>query len=247
MGHGKMKKEKILAEIKRIADANQGKPPGTIAFERETGISKKDWWPAMWLRWSDALVEAGYSPNIMQAAIPEEVLILKYISLTRELKHIPVEGEMIRKHKLDASFPLPRVFCNRFKGKKGLIKAVLDYCQEYPDYKDVCAFCWQSKHLNSDRETGGRDRSRISTGFVYLMKSGRHFKIGYTSCVGSRQRQLAIKIPVPPKTVHAIETDDPVGVEAYWHKRFREKRGEGEWFNLSPEDVRAFKRWKRIV
>ncbi len=51
----------------------------------------------------------------------------------------------------------------------------------------------------------------------------------------------------PPTTIHTIETDDPLGVEAYWHNRFGEKRGEGEWFELVPDDARAFKRWKKIV
>jgi hypothetical protein len=88
---------------------------------------------------------------------------------------------------------------------------------------------------------------KVGTGFVYLMKSGRHYKIGRTNSVGRREWELGIKIPVPPKTIHAIETDDPVGVEAYWHKRFDEKRGEGEWLKLSPDEIKAFKRWKRIV
>jgi hypothetical protein len=79
------------------------------------------------------------------------------------------------------------------------------------------------------------------------MKSGKHYKIGHTNSVGRRGREFAIKIPVPPTTIHSIETDDPTGVEAYWHKRFAEKRGEGEWFALSPEDVKIFKRWRRIV
>ena len=104
------------------------------------------------------------------------------------------------------------------------------------------------KGSSADRDaTVGRSEPKVATGFVYLMKSGRHYKIGRTNSMGRRGSELAIKIAVAPKTIHTIETDDPVGVEAYWHRRFANNRGEGEWFELTADDVRAFKTWKRIV
>jgi len=46
--------------------------------------------------------------------------------------------------------------------------------------------------------------------------------------------------------IHEIKTDEPVGLEAYWHNRFRDRRMRGEWFKLSAADIKAFKRWRRV-
>lgn len=81
-------------------------------------------------------------------------------------------------------------------------------------------------------------------GYVYLLKSGRFYKIGKTNAVGRREYELAIQLPEKTTTVHAIQTDDPTGIEAYWHKRFADRRKNGEWFELSAAEVRAFTRRK---
>jgi hypothetical protein len=240
-----MNKQQIAAEIKRVALDNGGHAPGEQVFERTTGIKKSDWYPHIWLRWSDALVEAGYTPNIFQTKTSDEVLIEKYIGLARELGRLPVEGEIRRKARSDKSFPNHSAFY-RFGGKQKLLAALAAYCRKTSGFEDVLALCVEQENTSA-RVSWDKHELKVATGFVYLMKSGSHYKIGRTNSIGRRRSELAIKIPVPPTTVHSIETDDPVGVEAYWHNRFARKRGEGEWFALSPEDVSAFKRWKRIV
>jgi hypothetical protein len=77
---------------------------------------------------------------------------------------------------------------------------------------------------------------------VYLIKSARFYKIGRTNSAGRREYELAIQLPERASMVHQIKTDDPVGIEEYWHKRFRDKRRNGEWFELSAADVAAFRR-----
>ena len=84
----------------------------------------------------------------------------------------------------------------------------------------------------------------LQDGFVYLIKSGRFYKIGKTNAAGRREYELDIQLPESVKTIHVIRTDDPGGIEAYWHKRFEEKRKKGEWFELTGADVAAFRRRK---
>ena len=77
---------------------------------------------------------------------------------------------------------------------------------------------------------------------MYLIKSGRFYKIGKTNAAGRREYELDLQLPEAVSTIHVIRTDDPGGIEAYWHQRFELKRKKGEWFDLTAADVVTFKR-----
>lgn len=240
-----MNKMHILSEIKRTAAANGGVPLGRGRFLRETGIKTSDWIGKFWARWSDALREAGFAPNEKQAAYEENMLIEKYIGLTRELGHFPVDSELRLKAKHDVTFPSHTTFINRLGGsKQSLVATILNYCKSRMGYDDIIAMCTVISVRALDEVAQRESEPDELVGFVYLMKSGRYYKIGRTNATGRRQYELAIQMPEKLNAVHIMRTDDRAGIEDYWHRRFANKRKNGEWFDLSAADVRAFKRRK---
>ncbi len=236
-----MNKEEILQEIRRIAKAQGGKAPGERLFEREAGIRKSDWYGKFWARWGDAIREAGLSPNELVGPIDEESLLDKYARFAQELGHLPVSGELRLKARQESSFPSHNIW-GKWGGKSELVKMLAQYCQSHPEYADVLQMC---KDVPRARDVSKDTKTTTSgDGFVYLIKSGRFYKIGKTNALGRREYELAIQLPQKTNTVHSIRTDDPDGIEEYWHERFASKRKNGEWFELSAADVASFKRRK---
>ncbi len=238
-----MKKEHILKEIRRTAEANGGAPLGRQSFFKETGIKEADWIGKFWARWNDAVREAGFEPNQLQQPFEETSLIEKFIPTMRKFGRFPVTAEMRMQKRSDANFPNEKTLRERFGTRQQLAAKILAYCQSRDGFEDISAICAAALNVQ-DAETEDDRMPEEDGGFVYLIKSGRFYKVGRSNSAGRREYELAIQLPEKAIKVHTIRTDDPIGIEEYWHKRFDSKRKNGEWFALESSDVAAFRRRK---
>jgi len=234
-------KEQILSEIKRIVHENGGEVPGHRAFCNETGVRESDWRGVYWARWGDALVEAGFSPNEKTGKRDEQDLFEQLAICCRHYRKFPTRSEMQLYRRSNPDFPGQRTFVRRFGSKDGLVSAFTLWISSNPANEDLREFIPKlSKGTQGSSNTDEFDGQK--DGFVYLLRSGRFHKIGRSNDVERRIREIRVTLPESVDMEHVIKTDDPAGIEAYWHKRFANKRANGEWFELTPADVKSFKR-----
>jgi hypothetical protein len=242
-----MTKEDILSQIRTLAENDAGSAPGMKRFASQTGIGKHQWYGVFWTRWTDAVREAGLTPNEKSKAYGDEFLLELMSKLTRRLARVPVDADLRMAARNDPGFPGHGSFA-RLGSKARLRTRMLTFCATKQGYEDVRKI-WQdfSIRTQDDRHEVSPEQA-TQLGYVYLLKHGnrREYKIGRTYNPLRREGEVAIQLPEKLEPIHYIKTDDPAGIEAYWHARFADKRKEGEWFSLTADDVRAFKRWKRI-
>lgn len=233
----KQSKESIVRTYRELVKASGGALVGREVFLRETGISRYHFGGGYWRNWSAFQAELGYTPNTPTPRIEDETILASFAQLALELGHIPTEADTLLKRKRDSSFPGKGSF-RRWGSREAMLAMVAEYCRELPRFSPVVELLDRGGSVAID----ARLKSQKVAGYVYLLRSGKHFKLGRTNATGRRLRELAIQLPQKPDTVHVIETDDPEGIEQYWHRRFADKRHGGEWFTLTADDVRAFKR-----
>jgi Meiotically Up-regulated Gene 113 (MUG113) protein len=235
-----LSKERILAEIQRTAE--NGRALGKNRFAHATGIREADWRGRYWARWTDAVREAGCEPSEYQGRLSDDVILERLVAEVRRFGRMPTTAELRLRRREDPDVPNSGVFERLLGAKTTWARKVADYCGDRAEYADVlqaiAPLLLEAVPTESDRETDAAS----SDGFVYLLKSGRFYKIGQTRDVGRRRYDLAIQLPEPVAKVHEIATDDPIGIERYWHERFASRHKNGEWFELTRADVAAFKK-----
>jgi Meiotically Up-regulated Gene 113 (MUG113) protein len=84
-------------------------------------------------------------------------------------------------------------------------------------------------------------------GYVYLIQSPTgSYKIGRARNPEDRMKTFNVKLPFEVDYVHLIETSDMYGLERAFHKRYAQKRVNGEWFMLDPEDVQYICQFRQV-
>lgn len=162
-------REHIIREIRRIAEKN-GCPPGQQVFERETGVRKPGWYGIYFARWGDALRAAGYEPNDFQRKFSSEYVLRKFAEVVRHFACVPttIEIRMYTRNRQD--FPGHSTFTNHFGNKTGLVTALAKWVRNNDEFADLVALLPEP---NEDASS-----APSAEGYVYLLKSGNHYKIG---------------------------------------------------------------------
>jgi len=227
----------ILSEIKRLASENGGTAPGQNVFTKATGISTAKWRGIHWLRWSDALAEAGFAANAWNKKTETNDVVRQIAELTRELRRLPTRSEIRMRRQTHPEFPSHSTVDAHLRTNANMVEALLQFAEIEDGWSDLTSYL----PAVEKKPDAPRSASRVE-GFVYLLKSGNHYKIGRSDDIERRFREIKLALPESVTLVHTIRTDDPSGIEAYWHRRFADRRANGEWFSLTGDDVRAFSR-----
>lgn len=239
----RVSKEHILREIRRLAAEDGGRPVGVKRFATVTGIGQWAWMGRYWARWSDAVREAGLQPGEWNTqGHPDADLLRILAGLTREYGRIPTGAELQMRRSDHPEQPSGDTFRRRLGEKAVLHDKLLAFADAEPEFSDVAEILSSIPRATMRSRSKAADPDPIVTGVVYLIRMAEFYKIGKSNDPGRRQYELGLQLPEKHDVIHIIETDDPSGIEAYWHRRFAGQRTNGEWFRLSPEDVAAFTR-----
>lgn len=210
-----------------------------MKFSRLTGIRESDWSGRYWAKWSDALAEAGFVPNEFQGALDEQSLLRSLLEVIESIDKWPTYAELRLHARAHPGFPNNKTF-QRLGSRSDQAKSLLAQREALSVSRRATAIC-EAVIASLPEKPDAATAAMPVIGYVYLLKSGRFHKIGHANDAARRAYELRLQLPEKAMIEHQIETDDPPGIEAYWHRRFSDRRANGEWFSLTASDVAAFK------
>jgi hypothetical protein len=247
-----MQKAEVIATIKALAESNGGVPVGRTRLLQEGGITEGQY--SKFGTLGELQTEAGYTPNALNGAIDEEEILSQLVDLSSLLGEFPTIQKMrAAREKYPQRFPSHNTFTRLGSTKAAKASAVVAWLsgKENPTTEESLALkICRPLAIEFEKETAVPDAIFEACGYVYLFRDSTAHKIGSSIDPASRRLTLQTGNPRAIQLVHQIITDDPKGIEDYWHRRFAARRrlaaGGTEWFDLRKEDIAIFRSRTRM-
>lgn len=129
----------------------------------------------------------------MQSRYDDDAILPPLVAEVRRLGRLPTTLKLRLRRREGAPLPSANVY-NPYGNKAGLAAAVVAYCRDDPTAADVVALLEPSLVAEDEYSDAAAADGDESMGFVYLIKAGRHYKLGRTNALGRRERELAIQV-----------------------------------------------------
>jgi len=232
-------KDEILGHIRDLAAKNGGTAPGRRAFETSTGLGQDAWRGKYWSDWGDAVREAGLTANEKTTALDRDYVMSHYLLASRQRGRPATMPDLRIYAKSTVGAPGHNAFARQYAGLNGLRLVAKEFIKANDGWADLAELF--ADVLPEPEGTG--QKSVAKEGWIYLLGDQRgSYKIERRDDVEGDGKPIAVAKQEKLNIEHLIRTDDPVGIEAYWHNRFADRRANGAWFKLTPDDIRAFKK-----
>jgi len=141
-----------------------------------------------------------------------------------------------------------------WKKAKALIGSLNTFYSKYSE-KDIKAF-QQAKNQRDKKEVAAnwkifgedfyndpQEALNQDKGYIYFLQCTKTkvVKIGKTISLRNRINQIKPQLPFKTKITHTIKTRNASILEELFHQVFQNKQLNGEWFELSKEDIQNIK------
>lgn len=135
---------------------------------------------------------------------------------------------------LDLEFPVMNKVNKNFK-------EVIEY--ETPERYEVYEKAKKILEKRQKNKPKVKKNIKKHRGVVYLLKikDKKQYKIGVSTKFKSRYDKLSTLMPFELITINKIKSNDIYALEEKLHKKFSDKRINGEWFELEKKDVKYIK------
>ena len=129
-------REFILSEIRRLAASAPDGRLGRGRFTKATGITMNEC-SRHWATWSEAVADAGVTPNTLTQPLDRDELLRQLAEVTRALGRVPTYNHLRVEWNKREGFPAPQTFQVRFGTKANLVTSLRKWVADHDDFADI--------------------------------------------------------------------------------------------------------------